>query len=415
MSFCIRRHILAADRRTIAIAAILMDMAFGTIQAWSVFRNPLMEAYGWTISDVTLTYTLHYAMFGVGAFFGGLWIGRAGPRKAGLLAGVLYGFGVIIAGCSGGRLWVLYAAYGLTAGLGRGIGGIVAVTTVVRWFPDKRGTASGLTGLGFGTGTLIAAPLAAHLITALGPLATFRVLGTAYLVAVTGTALVMRNPSASFVPPGQHPESLLPGQDPIRSYTLLESLKTRQLYLLFGLMFLNALAGLGLVSQAAPMAQEVTGAEAVSAGGMVGLMAFAYAGGRFSWAWLSDHIGRKRSFAILFLIQAIAFGTLPLTDNFPIFSVLAVTVFLCHGGVVGVMPAFLADCFGPDHVGSLFGLTIVSQAAGGVLGPMLQAFLRESSGTYVPALVAFAVLMAAAAVFSAGFREDSIRRDRVRS
>ena len=392
---------MTADRRTIAAAAILMDMAFGTIQAWSVFRNPLMEAYGWTISDVTFTYTLHYAMFGVGAFLGGLWIGRAGPRKAGLAAGMLYGFGVILASYSEGRLGILYAAYGLMAGLGRGVGGVVAVTTVVRWFPDKRGTASGLTGLGFGTGTLIAAPLAAYLITAMGPLATFRVLGTAYLAIVLGTALVMRNPSPGFVPTGWNPETALPGQQAIRSYTLLESLRTRQLYVLFGLVFLNALAGLGLVSQAAPMAQEVTGAKAVMAGGMVGLMAFAYAAGRFSWALFSDRIGRKQSFAILFLIQAVAFGILPLAEHFPVFSALAIIAFLCHGGIVGVMPAFLADCFGPDHVGSLFGLTIAAQAVGGILGPMLQAFLRESTGTYTQALVTVAVLMAAAAAISA--------------
>jgi len=399
------------DRRTIAMAAILMDMAFGTIQAWSVFRNPLMEAYGWTISEVTFTYTLHYAMFGIAAFLGGLWIGRAGPRKAGLVAGVLYGLGVVLASYSGGRLWILYATYGLMAGLGRGVGGIVAVTTVVRWFPDKRGTASGLTGLGFGTGTLIAAPLAAHLIMALGPLATFRALGAAYLVVVLGTASVMRNPPAGFVPTGWHPGPTLPHQRAIRSYTLLESLRTWQLYVLFGLMFLNALAGLGLVSQAAPMAQEVTGVTALRAGGMVGLMAFAYAAGRFSWAWFSDQIGRKWSFATLFLIQAIVFGILPLAAHFPAFSALAVIAFLCHGGVLGVMPAFLADCFGPDHVGSLFGLTIVAQAAGGVLGPMLQALLRESTGTYAPALVTIAALMVVATIVSTGLRPVHMGRD----
>jgi OFA family oxalate/formate antiporter-like MFS transporter len=381
-----------------------MDMAFGTIQAWSVFRNPLMEVYGWTISEVTFTYTLHYAMFGIAAFLGGLWIVKVGPRKAGFVAGVLYGLGVALASYSGGRLWVLYATYGLMAGLGRGVGGIVAVTTVVRWFPDKRGTASGLTGLGFGTGTLIAAPLAAHLITALGPLATFRVFGIAYFVIVLGTASLMSNPPVGFTPTGWQPGSSLSGQGTSRSYTLLESFRTWQLYALFGLMFFNAMAGLGLVSQAAPMAQEVTGVNVLRAGGMVGLMAFAYAVGRFSWAWFSDHIGRKWTFAALFMLQAVAFGTLPLAVRFPVFSTLAIMAFLCHGGVVGVMPAFLADCFGPDHVGSLFGLTIVAQAVGGVLGPMFQAFLRESTGTYTPALTTVAVLMIVATGVSVLFR-----------
>ena len=399
------------DRRIIAAAAVLMDMAFGTIQAWSVFRNPLMEAYGWTVSEVTFAYTVHYAMFGVAAFLGGLWIGRVGPRKAGVVAGVLYGLGVGLASYSGGRLWILYATFGLIAGLGRGVGGIVAVTTVVRWFPDKRGTASGLTGLGFGTGTLIAAPLAAHLITALGPLTTFRAFGTAYLIIVLGAASIMSNPPEEFTPTGWNPRSSLPDHGVSQSYTLVDSLRTWQLYALFGLMFFNAMAGLGLVSQAAPMAQEVTGVDVIKAGGMVGLMAFAYAVGRFSWAWFSDQIGRKWTFAALFLIQACVFGTLPLVTRFTIFSALAIMAFLCHGGVVGVMPAFLADCFGPDHVGSLFGLTIVAQAVGGVLGPMFQAFLRESTGTYALALANIAVLMVIATSVSVLFRPLVLRRE----
>ena len=395
---------MTTNRRAIAAAALFMDMAFGTIQAWSVFRNPLMDACGWSISEVTLAYTLHYAAFGVAAFLGGLWIGRAGPRRAGYLAGTLYGLGVVLAGFSGERLWMLYATYGLMAGLGRGVGGIVAVTTVVRWFPDRRGIASGLTGLGFGTGALIAAPLAAHLITTLGPFGTFRLFGLAYMIVVLGTASVMSNPPEGFAPAGWRPGTASIDQQATRSYTLGESFGTWQLYALFGLAFFNALAGLGLVSQAAPMAQELTGVDTLQAGGMVGLMAFAYAVGRFSWAWLSDLVGRKQSFAVLFLIQAVIFGILPLAAGFSIFSVLAVIAFLCHGGVVGIIPAFLADYFGPDHVGSLFGLTIVAQAVGGVLGPMLQALLREATGTYTPALAAIAVLMVVAVVVSLVFR-----------
>ena len=153
--------------------------------------------------------------------------------------------------------------------------------------------------------------------------------------------------------------------------------------------------------------------DVIKAGGMVGLMALAYAVGRFSWAWFSDQIGRKWSFAALFLIQAVVFGIFPLVARFPVFSALAIIAFLCHGGVVGVMPAFLADCFGPDHVGSLFGLTIVAQAVGGVLGPMLQALLRESTGTYTPALAATAALMILAATVSIGFRPLGLSGKRI--
>ncbi len=228
--------------------------------------------------------------------------------------------------------------------------------------------------------------------------------GAVYLVVVLGTASFMRNPPIGFSPTGRRSGPELLHQRANRSYTFWESFRTWQLYAISGLVFLNGLAGLGLVSQAAPMAQEVAGIDALKAGGMVGLMAFAYAVGRFSWAWFSDKIGRKWAFAALFLIQTGVFGILPLAARFPVFSALAVVALFCHGGGVGIIPAFLADYFGPDNVGSLFGLMIVAQAAGGVLGPMLQAFLREATGTYAPAMAAIAVLMVVAAGASMTFR-----------
>jgi OFA family oxalate/formate antiporter-like MFS transporter len=370
-----------------------MDMAFGTIQAWSVFRNPLMEKFGWTMSEVTLAFTLHYAAVGVAALLGGLWIVRVGPRTAGLVAGVLYGSGVCLAGMSADRLWVLYLSFGLVGGLGRGVGAIVAVTTVVRWFPDRRGLVSGLSGIGFGAGALVAAPLAARLIPAVGVLQTFALLGACYLIVVVATALVMKDPPPGFQPPGWQlsEQKHLPRSS--KSYTLGESLKTWQAYVLWALAFLNAVAGLGLVSQAAPMAQEITGVDPLAAGGMVGVIAAAYAVGRFSWAWFSDTLGRRWTFLALFLIQAAVFLYLPATDTFAAFTLLAVLALLCHGGGVGVMPAFLADYFGPDNVGALFGLMIVAQCVGAGVGPMLLAFLREATGTYALTLRIIAALM----------------------
>jgi OFA family oxalate/formate antiporter-like MFS transporter len=377
-----------------------MDMAFGTIQAWSVFRNPLMETFAWTMSEVTFAFTLHYAAVGVAALLGGLWIVRVGPRTAGLFAGILYGAGVCLVSLSADRLWVLYLSFGLVGGLGRGVGAIVAVTTVVRWYPDRRGLVSGLTGLGFGAGALIAAPLAARLIPALGVLPTFALLGACYLLLVVTTALFMKDPPPGFEPPGWRPSETLHLQRSARSYTLAESLKTWQAYVLAALAFLNAVAGLGLVSQAAPMVQEITGVDSLAAGGMVGVIAAAYAIGRFSWAWFSDTLGRKWTFLALLLIQAAVFLLLPSAGAFSTFTVLAVLALLCHGGGIGVMPAFLADYFGPDNVGALFGLMIVSQCVGAGVGPMLFAFLREVTGTYALTLHIIAALLVAGGVLA---------------
>ncbi len=392
--------VIRANRHWIAFAAVLMDLAFGTIQAWSVFRNPLMETFAWTMSEVTFAFTIHYATVAVSALLGGLWSVRVGSRVSGLLAGVLYGGGFLLASLSANRLWVLYLSFGVIGGFGRGLGAIVAVATVVRWFPDKRGLVSGITGIGFGAGAVVAAPLAARLIPVLGVLWTFGVLGVCCLLLVVATALVMRDPPPGFNPAGVRSLEKQSIGRPRGSYTLLQGLKTSQAYMLGILMFLNAVAGLGLVSQAAPMAQELTHAEALAAGGMVGLIAAAYAVGRFSWAWFSDVLGRQWTFVAMFLIQAVVFFAFPSVEDFSVFTSLALLVLFCHGGGVGVIPAILADYFGSENVGALFGLMLVAQCAGAGVGPMLLAFLREVTGTYTLTLRIIATLMLGGGILS---------------
>src|SRR4029077_15882803 len=182
------------NRWVIAAAGVLMQLAPGAVYAWSVFRIPLTKAFGWTISEVTLTFTIAIFVLGLAAFAGGLWMRRAGPRTVALTAGLLYGFGVFSASLAGRRLWWLYCSYGLIAGIGLGLGYIVPVATLVKWFPDKRGLITGLAVAGFGAGALITAPIATRLIASVGVLQTFAILGAAYFVAVTGSALLMRNP-----------------------------------------------------------------------------------------------------------------------------------------------------------------------------------------------------------------------------
>src|SRR5476651_1733050 len=189
------------NRWAIAAAGVVMQMALGAVYAWSVFRIPLTRAFGWTISEVTLTFTIAIFVLGLAAFGGGLWMRRVGPRTVALTAGALYGAGVGLASLAGGRLWWLYCSYGLIAGVGLGLGYIVPVATLVKWFPDKRGLITGLAVAGFGAGALITAPVATHLIASVGVLRTFAILGAAYFVAVTGGALFMRNPPDGYQPP----------------------------------------------------------------------------------------------------------------------------------------------------------------------------------------------------------------------
>jgi MFS transporter, OFA family, oxalate/formate antiporter len=381
------------NRWLIALAGVVMQIALGAVYAWSVFRIPLTEAYGWTIGEVTLAFTIAIFVLGFAAFGGGLWLRRAGPRPVALAAGALYGLGVFLASFAGGRLWLLYLSYGLIAGIGLGLGYIVPVATLVKWFPDRRGMITGIAVAGFGSGALITAPLATRLIAQVGALNTFAILGVLYLIAVMGAAAFMRNPPAGYRPAGWEPSAVQQRQRSAKTYTLQEAIVTWQWYGLWALLFLNTTAGIAIISQAGPMAQEITNVTPATAAGLVGAIAIANGSGRFLWGWLSDLIGRRTVFLLMFPIQAIVFALLPSIESFAVLTVLACIVLLCYGGGFGTMPAFVADRFGAENVGSIYGLMLTAWGFAGVLGPMLIASLRQRTGQYNEALYVIAALM----------------------
>ena len=402
-----------SNRWVIAAAGVVMQVALGAVYAWSVFRIPLTKAFGWTIPQVTLAFTLAIFVLGFAAFAGGIWMRRAGPRAVALAAGALYGLGVFLAGIDGGLLW-LYFSYGLLGGAGLGLGYIVPVATLVKWFPDKRGLITGMAVTGFGAGALVTAPVAARLIDSIGPLRTFSILGVVYFVAVTAGALFMRNPPAGYRPDGWAPSATQEQQRAARAFTLEEALRTWQWYGLWTLLFLNTTAGIAIISQAAPMVQEITSVSAAQAASLVGIIAIANGAGRLLWAWLSDAIGRRAVFLAMFPLQAVIFALLPSAQSFSAFTVLVVLVMLCYGGGFGTMPAFAADFFGAEHVGSIYGLMLTAWGFAGVLGPTLVATLRESRGRYDEGLYLIAALMLVSAVIPAVVRPPSGERSELR-
>lgn len=387
-----------ANRWLVAAAGIVMQLALGAVYAWSVFRNPLIDEFGWTISEVTLTFTITIFVLGASAFFGGLLMARIGPRRVGVLAGILYGAGVFLASLAGDRLGVLYASYGVLAGIGIGFGYIVPVATLVKWFPDKRGFITGIAVAGFGAGALVTAPIATRLIDNIGVLETFAVLGVVYFVMVSGAALFMKNPPEGFTPSGWEPSEVQQAERAARDYALGEALKSWQWYALWALLFLNVTAGIAIISQAAPMAEEITGVTAIVAAGMVGIISIANGAGRFLWAWLSDFIGRKWVFLVMFLLQALVFFVMALVDQFILFTILAFVVLTTYGGGFGTMPAFAADYFGAKNVGSIYGLMLTAWGMGGIAGPILIARIREATGAYTNALYVIAGLMLVSAI-----------------
>ena len=388
----------STNRWGIAAAGVVMQIALGAVYAWSVFRIPLTKAFGWTISQVTLTFTIAILMLGFAAFVGGLWMRKSGPRQVAIAAGILYGAGVFLASFSGGHLYWLYFSYGVIGGVGIGLGYIVPVATLVKWFPDKRGMITGIAVAGFGAGALITAPIASRLIVSVGVLKTFAILGIAYFIGVTVPALFMKDPPANFKPAGWQPSAAQTKQRTARDYTLGESLKKWQWYALWAMLFLNTSAGISIISQAAPMAQEITHVTAAVAAGMVGIISIANGAGRFLWAWLSDAIGRRAVFLSMFLVQAILFWMMPHVSGFGVFTTLAFIVLLCYGGGFGTMPAFATDYFGPTNVGSIYGLMLTAWGFAGVLGPTLIARIRQSTGHYSQALHVIAVIVLISAI-----------------
>ena len=399
------------NRWSIAIAGVIIQVALGAVYAWSVFRIPLTKAFGWTISQVTLTFTIAIFTLGFAAFVGGLWMRRSGPRNVALAAGVLYGGGVFLASFSGHHLYWLYFTYGILGGFGIGLGYIVPVATLVKWFPDKRGMITGIAVAGFGAGALITAPLASRLIVSVGVLKTFAILGALYFVAVTIPAFFMKDPPPNYRPAGWSPSAAQQKQRSTKSYTLSEAMRTWQWYGLWTLLFLNTSAGISIISQAAPMAQEITGVTAAVAAGLVGIISIANGSGRFLWAWFSDLIGRRWVFLSMFVVQAIVFFFLPRISSFPAFTAMCFIVLLCYGGGFGTMPAFAADYFGAENVGSIYGLMLTAWGFAGVFGPMLIASIRQSTGHYSHALTVIAVIMLCSAVIPLMVHPPYVRRE----
>jgi OFA family oxalate/formate antiporter-like MFS transporter len=386
------------NRWVIATAGVFLQIALGAVYAWSVFRTPLAKKFGWSIPEVTLTFTISIFVLGIAAFFGGLWLNRRGPRIVALTGGVLYGLGVFLASFSDHGLWWLYLTYGVIGGIGLGFGYIVPVAVLVKWFPDRRGLITGVAVGGFGAGALITAPVATRLIQTVGVLHTFAYLGVAFLIVTVVSGAFMRNPPEGWKPEGWSPTATEVAQRAKRDYTLPEALARWQWWALWLLLFLNTSAGISVISQEAPMFQELARVSAVVAAGMVGVVSLGNALGRVFWAGVSDVITRKATFFVLFLLQAVLFWLLPGISSAAILTVVTFVVLLCYGGGFGTMPAFAADYFGAKNVGPIYGLMLTAWGFASAFGPLLIAYMRQASGTYRGALHVIAGVMLISAV-----------------
>jgi len=386
------------NRWGIALAGFLMQIALGAVYAWSVFRNPLTKQFGWSIAQVTWTFTICIFVLGIAAFFGGLWLNKKGPRVVAFTAAFLYGLGVFLASFSAHKLWWLYLSYGVIGGTGLGFGYIVPIAVLVKWFPDRRGLITGIAVGGFGAGALVTAPVAQHLIQSVGVLQTFAYLGIAYFIVILAAGFFMQNPPAGWAPQGWTPSATQTAQRAKADYTLGSALATWQWWAMWLLLFLNTSAGISLISQEAPIFQKLTSASAVVAAGMVGIVSIGNSVGRIFWASVSDAITRRWTFAIMYIFQFGLFWFLPSLTSVAIITVVSFVILMCYGGGFGTMPAFAADYFGSKNVGPIYGLMLTAWGCASYFGPQLIIKLLGPAGSYARGLHTIAFIMLVSAV-----------------
>jgi len=413
---------LESKRWLIAIAAIVMQLCLGTVYAWSVFKKPLIEMHGWGETQTQVTFMILMGVIGLAAAFGGTLVDKKGPRFVATIGGLLFGVGTLIAGLGDqmGNIYVLYLGFGIVAALGNGFGYVTPIATLIRWFPDKRGLVTGLAVMGFGAGAFFMGQIAPVMIKAFrvvdeagkvassGVAMTWYIWGAIFLVLVTGAAQFYKNPPQGWVPAGFTPaKATVSAAD---SYQFGEAVKKPQWWMLWSMLFLNVSAGLGLISQLSPISQDlykplvdasVTGEELVkvlaAAGGMVVAISAIFNGlGRLFWAKLSDNIGRRMVFMIMFATQAILYvlvgkGLIP---NYYAFLVIACYLLACYGGGFATMPAFAADAFGPGYIGKVYGFMLTAWSAAGLVGPFVFAEFKAQALYIAAGLLTVGLLIA---------------------
>ena len=394
------------NRWLIAASAISIHLSIGGAYAYSVYKNPIATELGWDASQITIAFTIMMGLAGfAAALFGGV-VEKLGPRKAAMVAAVLFGLGQGGAGFAilSDSVVLYWLTYGLLSGVGMGIGYIAPVSTLVKWFPNRRGLATGMAVLGFGAGALITAPVAANLMESVGIANTYFILGISYFILMMAGALYIAPPK-----PGEVEEMVVTvggKKQELAQMTARQAVKTKQFWMLWSMHLINVTSGLMMISVASPMAQEIAGLSVAAAATMVGLMGLFNGGGRLIWAAASDYMGRQNVFVIFFVIQLIAFITLPFTTNVIIFQLFIFLVVSCYGGGFSNLPAFASDLFGTKQLGVIHGYLLTTWSLGGVFGPMIVSAIREAANSYVPVFYVFSILIAISFGISLLLRAD---------
>jgi MFS family permease len=381
-------------------AALAIHLCIGQVYAFSVFKIPLTQLLGvnkstsedWKQTQIAWIFSLAIVMLGLSAAAFGKWLEGAGPRKAMFASAVCFALGFYISyfGVITHQLWLIYFGYGFIGGIGLGLGYISPVSTLIKWFPDRPGLATGMAIMGFGGGAMIGSPLAINLMSFfrtpsdMGVGKTFLVMGTLYFLFMMFGVFTVR-----VAPKDWKPEGWTPGAKPQAMITshnveVNTAFGTVQFWLLWIVLCTNVTAGIGILEQASPMIQELFKGTIgpVAAGGFVGLLSLFNMGGRFFWSSVSDFIGRKTTYFIFFALGAVLYFLLPRTgahhlNSVTLFVTISVVLLSMYGGGFATIPAYLRDMFGAYHVSAIHGRLLTAWSVAGVLGPVLVNYMRE--------------------------------------
>ena len=434
--FLERERIIARagfNRWLVPPAALAIHLCIGMAYGFSVFWLPLSRAIGidkpracapdagllnalfttscdWKVSELNWVFTLFIFFLGLSAAIWGGWLERVGPRKAGLVSACCWAGGLVLGalGIHLHQLWILWLGTGVLGGIGLGIGYISPVSTLIKWFPDRRGMATGMAIMGFGGGAMIGAPLAEMLMGLfrgpgqLGVSQTFLAMGAIYFLFMLGGAFGYRIPPSGWLPAGWTPPAAsATAMITSRHVHLRDAHKTPQFWCIWIVLCMNVSAGIGVLSMASPMLQEIFGgrllgapatgftalsdaqrvAIAAIAAGFTGLLSLFKIGGRFFWASISDRLGRKPTYFIFFALGIVLYAASPWAahaGSLPIFIASLCVILSMYGGGFATVPAYLADMFGTQFVGAIHGRLLTAWSTAGIIGPLLIGYMRDA-------------------------------------
>jgi MFS family permease len=397
-------------------AALCVHLCIGQAYAFSVFNLPMTKLLGvtqsapgdWKLTELGWIFSIAMLFLGISSAVFGRWVEEGGPRKAMFTAAICWASGFLISalGVHLHTLWLIYLGYGVIGGCALGIGYISPVSTLMKWFPDRPGMATGMAIMGFGGGAMIASPLSVwlmgkfHTATDVGVFNTFIVLGCVYFFFMMMGALIVRVPAEGWKPEGFVPEAVASKKLVTTNHVFVyDAIKTPQFWLVWTVLFLNTTAGIGVLGQASAMSQEMFPGHItpIAAAGLVGLMSLFNMGGRFSWASLSDYIGRRNTYFVFMCLGFVLYITVPYaggSGNVVLFVCCFLVIVSMYGGGFSTVPAYLRDLFGTRYVGAIHGILLTAWSAAGVAGPVLVNYIREYNVTHgVPKAQAYNTTM----------------------